>query len=69
MFDIIKCAFGQRRKTLLNGLKNLGNFGLSKDELTESIEEMGLDLRVRGETLSIEQFAALADIIYEKMNK
>ena len=69
MFDIIKCAFGQRRKTLLNGLKNLGNFNLSKDELTEAIEEMGLDSRVRGETLSIEQFAALADIIYEKMNK
>lgn len=69
MFDIIKCAFGQRRKTLLNGLKNLGNFNLSKDELTEAIEEMGLDSRVRGETLSIEQFAALADIIHEKMNK
>ena len=38
MFKIVKCAFGQRRKTLLNGLYNLGNFGLSKDELTQSLD-------------------------------
>jgi len=69
MFEIVKCAFGQRRKTLLNGLNNLGNFGLSKEELTSSIEEMELDSRVRGETLSVEQFARLADIMYEKIHK
>lgn len=69
MFNIIKCAFGQRRKTLLNGLNNLGNFNLSKEELTEAIEEMRLDARIRGEALSIEQFAALSDIIYNKIHK
>ncbi len=67
MFKIVKCAFGQRRKTLLNGLYNLGNFGLSKDELTKSLEEAGFDSRIRGEALSVEQFALLADIMDQKI--
>lgn len=67
MFKIVKCAFGQRRKTLLNGLYNLGNFGLSKDELTQSLEEAGFDSRIRGEALSVEQFALLADIMDQKI--
>ena len=69
MFKIVKCAFGQRRKTLLNGLHNLGNFGLSKEDLTQSLEEAGFDSRIRGEALSVEQFALLADIIEEKIKK
>ncbi|MCI1930754.1 MAG: 16S rRNA (adenine(1518)-N(6)/adenine(1519)-N(6))-dimethyltransferase RsmA, partial [Clostridia bacterium] len=68
MFKIIKCAFGQRRKTLLNSLYNQGGFGLSKDELALILKNMDLDSRVRGEELSVEQFAYLSDSIYEKIN-
>ncbi|MCI1959271.1 MAG: 16S rRNA (adenine(1518)-N(6)/adenine(1519)-N(6))-dimethyltransferase RsmA [Clostridia bacterium] len=68
MFKIIKCAFGQRRKTLLNSLFNQGGFGLSKDELTLILKNMDLDSRVRGEELSVEEFAYLSDSIYEKIN-
>lgn len=68
MFKIVKCAFGQRRKTLLNSLFNQGGFGLSKEEFSCILENMGLDSRIRGEELSVEQFANLSDIILEKIN-
>lgn len=67
MFKIIKCAFGQRRKTLLNSLFNQCGLGLSKDEITGILENMGLDGKVRGEELSVEQFAELSDIIVDKL--
>lgn len=63
LFHVIKCAFGQRRKTLVNGLFNQGNLGLTKEALAELLAELGLDARVRGEALSLQQFAALADAI------
>jgi len=65
MFKIVKCAFGQRRKTLLNSLYNQGNFGIEKTEISLVLEKMGFNAKVRGEELSIEQFAALADEIYK----
>lgn len=65
-FHIIKCAFGQRRKTLMNCLFNLGNFGFSKAELTEIIEGLGWDARIRGEALGMPEFAALTDRIAAK---
>ena len=65
-FHIVKCAFGQRRKTLLNGLYNQGNFDFTKDELSEIITGLGWDARVRGETLDIFAFAQLTDAIYDK---
>ena len=65
-FHIVKCAFGQRRKTLLNSLFNQGNLGLSKDELTEIIKGLGWDERIRGEALGLPEFAALTDRIAEK---
>ena len=68
MFGIIKAAFGQRRKTLLNGLNNLAKLNLSKEELTASLTELGVDERIRGEALSVEQFAALSNIIYDKIH-
>ncbi len=68
MFGIIKAAFGQRRKTLLNGLNNLAKLNLSKEELTASLTELGVDERIRGEALSVEQFAALSNIIYNKIH-
>ena len=55
-FHLVKCAFGQRRKTLLNCLFNQGNLGFSKEEWTEILTSLGWDPRVRGEALSIEDF-------------
>lgn len=65
-FHIVKCAFGQRRKTLLNSLFNQGNLGFSKEELTELIESLGWDARIRGEVLGLAEFAALTDAIIAK---
>lgn len=62
-FHIVKCAFGQRRKTLLNALYNQGNLGLEKDALTQIFTQLGWDVRVRGEALSIADFAALTQAI------
>lgn len=67
-FKVVKCAFGQRRKTLLNTLCNQGGFGFSKDEMTEIINSAGLNEKVRGEAMSIEEFARLSDKIYEAKN-
>ena len=63
-FDIIRNAFNMRRKTLWNGVKNIG---LSKEKLEEAFDEANIDIKRRGETLSIEEFAALADAIYSRM--
>lgn len=69
LFQIIRASFNQRRKTLANGLNNFGSFGLSKEEIAESITELGVPVNVRGEALSLEQFAELSNIIEAKMNK
>ena len=69
MFNIIRASFNQRRKTLQNGLKNSGLFPLSKDEIVESIVEAGLPETIRGEALTLEQFAALANIMYTKIHR
>lgn len=65
MFDLIRASFNQRRKTLVNGLYNAGGFGLSKEELAGKLAEIGLSESVRGETLTLAQFAALADALKE----
>ncbi len=67
-FHIVKCAFGQRRKTLLNSLYNQSKLGLSKKMLTEAIQSVGLDERVRGEILSIQQFGELTKQISLKLS-
>ena len=59
LFKIIKMAFMQKRKTLLNGLTN-GNLA-SKEEIEEMLTNLGFDLRIRGEKLSLEDFAKIAD--------
>ena len=69
MFNIIRASFNQRRKTLQNGLKNSGLFPLSKDEIVASIVEAGLPETVRGEALTLEQFAELANVMYRKIHK
>ncbi len=64
-FALIKAAFSQRRKTLLNCLANSGKFG-TKEDIEGAISSIGKDPRLRGETLSIEEFASLADVFVEK---
>ena len=60
-FNIVKAAFGQRRKTLPNALYNSGYFNLSKDEIISIIKKNNISEAQRGETLSIQQFAKLSD--------
>lgn len=67
-FHLVKCAFGQRRKTLLNSLNNQGKLNLSKEELTSIITSLGWDERIRGEALGLPEFAALTDAIYNKLH-
>lgn len=64
-FTLVKAAFSQRRKTLLNCLANNGGLELSKEKLEELIESAGFDARIRGERLSCQDFARLCSIIYE----
>lgn len=61
MFRLIRASFNQRRKTLQNGLNNSPAIPYSKEQIIKAIEQVGLSPTVRGETLSLEQFAALAD--------
>lgn len=60
-FKTVKAAFGQRRKTLLNSLSSMGV--LDKAKIKEVLAEAGIDEKRRGETLSIEEFANLSNII------
>jgi 16S rRNA (adenine1518-N6/adenine1519-N6)-dimethyltransferase len=61
-FRVVKASFGQRRKTLLNALSS-GNLGKSKEELKELLLRNGIDEKRRGETLSLEEFARIANDI------
>ncbi|MDD3704611.1 MAG: 16S rRNA (adenine(1518)-N(6)/adenine(1519)-N(6))-dimethyltransferase RsmA [Clostridiaceae bacterium] len=59
-FRVVKASFGQRRKTLLNAL-SAGNMGKTKEELKEILLRNGIDEKRRGETLSLEEFAKIAN--------
>ncbi|MCC8128103.1 MAG: 16S rRNA (adenine(1518)-N(6)/adenine(1519)-N(6))-dimethyltransferase RsmA [Clostridiales bacterium] len=63
MFRLIRASFQQRRKTLQNGLNNSADISFSRDEIVAAIESIGLSSNVRGETLTLEQFARLADAL------
>lgn len=63
MFALIRASFNQRRKTLANSLSNAQNLSLTREQVTEALESMQLSPTIRGETLTLEQFAALADIL------
>lgn len=65
MFRIIRASFNQRRKTLANGLKNSQELQFTKEQVEQAITECGLPLNIRGEALTLEQFAALADIFVD----
>ena len=67
MFRLIRASFNQRRKTLANGLGNAPDIPLSKTEIQESIEELGVPATIRGETLTLEEFAKLSNIVGKKL--
>ena len=67
MFKIIRASFNQRRKTLANGLNNAPDIHLSKKVIQESIEELGVPVTIRGEALTLQQFAQLSNIIGSKI--
>ena len=63
MFKIIRASFNQRRKTLQNGLYNSSELRIPKEKTVAALEEMGLTPTIRGEKLSLEEFAKLSDIL------
>lgn len=65
MFDIIHAAFNQRRKTLVNSLNNAAGLNIKKEETLTALETMGLPATIRGEALSLLQFAQLTNLLIE----
>ena len=63
LFKIIRASFNQRRKTLQNGLNNSSELNFTKDQIAAAIAEAGFSPSVRGEALTLEQFARLTDIL------
>lgn len=61
MFALIRASFNQRRKTLVNGIGNSQELPFTKEETAKALERLGLSANVRGETLTLEQFARLSD--------
>lgn len=69
MFRIIRASFNQRRKTLANGLNNSPEIHLPKEVIQESIVSLGVPENIRGEALSLEQFAELSNEIGRRMKQ
>lgn len=67
MFKLIRAAFNMRRKTMVNSLMS-GNLGLTKEEILSAIDKLNLSPQVRGEALTLNEFAALSNIL-SKANK
>ena len=65
MFRLIRASFNQRRKTLVNGLKNSPEISYTKEQIEKALEACGLPLNIRGEALTLEQFAQLANAFEE----
>lgn len=63
MFKLIRASFNQRRKTLANGLNNSPEIHLSKEVITGAIEQLGRGAAIRGEALTLQEFALLSDLI------
>ena len=63
LFDIIRASFNQRRKTLANGLKNSDRLDFPKEIIMEAIERLGKGASVRGESLTLEEFAKLSNYL------
>lgn len=63
LFQLIRASFNQRRKTLQNGIKNFSGLNFSKEEVAEALEQMGVSPTIRGEALTLEQFAQLSNLL------
>ena len=63
MFNLIRASFNQRRKTLVNGLTNASFLSVTKEQVAEALEKMELSPTIRGEALSLEQFAQLSNLL------
>ncbi|MBD5536700.1 MAG: 16S rRNA (adenine(1518)-N(6)/adenine(1519)-N(6))-dimethyltransferase RsmA [Lachnospiraceae bacterium] len=63
LFALIRASFNQRRKTLANSLSNSGNLSLTREQVAAALEKMQLSPTVRGEALTLAQFAELADLL------
>ena len=63
LFALIRASFNQRRKTLVNGLGNAAELKLGKEEVAQALAQMGLSATIRGEALTLEQFAQLSDLL------
>lgn len=66
MFSLIRASFNQRRKTLVNGIGNAPNLNVSKAAAAQALLQMGLPAAVRGEALTLEQFAQLSNLLRKK---
>lgn len=66
LFSLIRAAFGQRRKTLANSLGNAGSLEVTKEQIQDALKQMELSATVRGEALTLPQFACLSDILKGK---
>ena len=66
MFKIVKATFMQRRKTMVNSLTNAGFLNFSKEQILETLEEMGRRADVRGESFTVEDFALFTNLILKK---
>lgn len=63
MFRLIRASFNQRRKTLVNGLCNSPEINIPREEITRAVEALGKGASVRGEALTLAEFARLADML------
>ncbi len=63
MFALIRASFNQRRKTLVNGLCNSAELNYTKEQVTEALEALSLPVTIRGEALTLAQFATLSDVL------
>lgn len=64
-FEVVQASFAQRRKTIANNLKSRFFADEGRERLEQLLEEAGLDPKRRGETLSIEEYARLSNVLYE----
>ena len=66
MFRLIRASFNQRRKTLQNGIANSGELSFAKEQIAKALESLGISANIRGESLSLAEYAALSDILTDK---
>lgn len=66
LFKIIRASFNQRRKTLANGIGNAPDINISRQQVQDVLSDLGWDINIRGEKLTLEEFAILSDALMEK---